>query len=165
MRRAGRLAGHRGSALTMDRFEKSLRKSEAQRRLAARRRRAGLLRGRVVTVSLIGFVLLWGVVFTQMATGNDPVLGRRQATTARPREADGRNDRGQASGAIAPAAESIETADPQELEAEELEAEEIEAEEAEAAEFEAEAAEPELETEAEPESEFFEPEPVETAQS
>ena len=39
-------------------------------------RRAGELRGRVVAISLVGFALLWGVVFVQMATGNDPVLGQ-----------------------------------------------------------------------------------------
>jgi hypothetical protein len=59
----------------MDPFEKMERKREAQRRLRAQRQRAGRLRGRVVATSLIAFVLLWAVVFAQMATGNDPVLG------------------------------------------------------------------------------------------
>jgi hypothetical protein len=59
----------------MDPFEASDRRREAQRRLWARRRRTGELRTRVVALTLVGFVLLWGVVFTQMATGNDPVLG------------------------------------------------------------------------------------------
>ncbi len=59
----------------MDPIEKQERKREARRRLRAQRRRAGQLRGRVVAISLICFALLWGVVFVQMATGNDPVLG------------------------------------------------------------------------------------------
>lgn len=66
----------------MDPIEKQERKREARRRLRAQRHRAGQLRGRVVAISLIGFVLLWGVVFAQMATGNDPVLGSKQATAA-----------------------------------------------------------------------------------
>jgi GT2 family glycosyltransferase len=61
----------------MDPIEKQERKREAFRRLRAQRHRAGELRGRVVTISLIGFVLLWGVVFAQMATGNDPVLSAK----------------------------------------------------------------------------------------
>ena len=53
-------------------------------RLAAQRRRAGLLRGRVVVISLICFALLWAIVFAQMATGNDPVLaGQEKASTSR----------------------------------------------------------------------------------
>jgi hypothetical protein len=51
------------------------RKREARRRLRVQRRRAGQLRGRVVAISLIAFVALWGIVFVRMATGNDPVLG------------------------------------------------------------------------------------------
>ncbi len=34
-----------------------------------------MLRSRVIAISLISFALLWGAVFVQMATGNDPVLG------------------------------------------------------------------------------------------
>jgi uncharacterized iron-regulated membrane protein len=56
------------------------RERAAQRRLHAQQRRAGLLRSRVVAISLIAFALLWGVVFVQMATGNDPVLGGAAAT-------------------------------------------------------------------------------------
>ncbi len=66
----------------MDPIEKRELKRQAWRRLAARRRRAGVLRGRVVALSLICFALLWGIVFVQMATGNDPVLsGKEKATT------------------------------------------------------------------------------------
>src|SRR3954447_5610331 len=69
----------------MNSFEKQALKQEARRRLRAQRQRAGQLRARVVTIALIGFVLLWGVIFAQMATGHDPVLGdRSSAVTASP---------------------------------------------------------------------------------
>lgn len=61
----------------MDSFEKQQRRHEAQRRLLAQRNRAGRLRGRVIAASLVCFALFWVVVFGQMATGNDPVLGDR----------------------------------------------------------------------------------------
>ena len=57
-------------------------KRRAWARLAAQKRRAGLLRGRVVIASLICFALLWGIVFAQMATGNDPVLSAKSKTVA-----------------------------------------------------------------------------------
>jgi hypothetical protein len=60
----------------MDSIEKVARRREARRRMRAHQRRSGQLRGRVVAASLLCFTLLWGVVFVQMATGNDPVLGR-----------------------------------------------------------------------------------------
>jgi hypothetical protein len=59
----------------MDPIEKLERTREARRRLQVQRHRVGVLRTRVVAVSLISFVLLWGVVFARLATGNDPVLG------------------------------------------------------------------------------------------
>jgi hypothetical protein len=59
----------------MDPFEKAERKRQAQRRLRAQREQVGRLKARVVAISLVCFALLWGVVFIQMATGNDPVLG------------------------------------------------------------------------------------------
>jgi hypothetical protein len=66
----------------MDPIQKRELKRQAWMRLAAQRRRAGLLRGRVVAISLICFVVLWGIVFAQMATGNDPVLsGQEKAST------------------------------------------------------------------------------------
>lgn len=66
----------------MDPIQKRELKRKAWMRLAAQRRRAGLLRGRVVAVSLICFVVLWGVVFAQMATGNDPVLSPKEKAAA-----------------------------------------------------------------------------------
>jgi hypothetical protein len=79
----------------MDQIEKQERKREARRRLRAQRRRAGELRGRVVAVSLIAFVGLWGVVFVQMATGNDPVLGSGRPARRSPRSS-GSHHRSQA---------------------------------------------------------------------
>src|ERR1700744_4149799 len=66
----------------MDPIEKRELKRRARARLAAQKRRAGLLRGRVVIASLICFLLLWGIVFAQMATGNDPVLSAKESTVA-----------------------------------------------------------------------------------
>jgi hypothetical protein len=88
----------------MDPIRKRELKRQAWMRLAAQRRRAGRLRGRVVVVSLICFVVLWAIVFAQMATGNDPVLsGKEKATTHR---------------AVASTKREVETPDPRELEAE-----------------------------------------------
>jgi hypothetical protein len=61
----------------MDPIEKRELKRKAWMRLAAQRRRAGLLRGRVVVLSLLCFAILWGAVFIQMITGNDPVLAAK----------------------------------------------------------------------------------------
>ena len=66
----------------MDPIEKQERKRAAQLRLLAQRRRAGLLRGRVIAISLVSFALLWSAVFVQMATGNDPVLGGSSSKAA-----------------------------------------------------------------------------------
>jgi non-ribosomal peptide synthetase component E (peptide arylation enzyme) len=68
----------------MDPIRKRELKRQAWMRLAAQRRRAGLLRGRVVVISLLCFAVLWGIVFAQMATGNDPVLaGKEKASKTR----------------------------------------------------------------------------------
>jgi hypothetical protein len=67
----------------MTSHEHGERKREARRRLRAQRQRAGQLRGRVVAISLIAFVALWGIVFVQMATGNDPVLGHGRPAARR----------------------------------------------------------------------------------
>ncbi|MGV1049774.1 MAG: hypothetical protein ACOYD4_14770 [Solirubrobacterales bacterium] len=133
----------------MDEFEKHQRKQEAWRRLRAQRRRAGELRGRVVVLSLLGFALLWAVVFVQMETGNDPVLGDGSATAAVTRKA------GSGTRATALPAESDASTDS-ELEGDEseLEAEEVEFSEPELVEAEPEAVEPESE---EPVEEELEP--------
>jgi cytoskeletal protein RodZ len=156
----------------MDPTEKQALKRKARQRLRAQRQRAGQLRGRVVAISLLGFVLLWGVVFAQMATGNDPVLGdkssalatssatkkHRAKTSAFPVEA-AETDAEDATGPSQAASEAIENTDPEELElqqaAEREAAEAAEAGELEAAEIEA----------AEIEAIEVEPEPVTTSQS
>jgi cytoskeletal protein RodZ len=153
----------------MDSFKKQALKQEARRRLRAQRQRAVQLRVRVVTIALIGLVLLWGVIFAQMATGHDPVLGdtskvaatsspgkKPRARTSEPpvesTEADGEEsgDRGRA------VSEAIETTDPEELELRDAaEREAAEASALEAAELEA----------AEAEATEVEPAPVTTSQS
>jgi hypothetical protein len=103
----------------MDPIEKRELKRKAWMRLAAQRRRAGLLRGRVVAISLVCFAVLWGVVFAQMATGNDPVLGGKEKAVA--------------VRAVASTRKEVETTDPREIkkaETAEVEAAEIEAAEA-----------------------------------
>lgn len=156
----------------MDSFEKQERMQEARRRLRAQRGRAGQLRGRVVAISLIGFVLLWVVVFAQMATGNDPVLGDKSSVVATSSAArkhhakatklpveSGETDTEEATDSGQAASEAIETTDPEELElrqaAEREAAAANEASELEAAEIEA----------AETELVEVEPEPVTTSQS
>jgi hypothetical protein len=135
----------------MNSFEKQQRLREAHRRLRAQRRRAGQLRGRVVAISLIGFVLLWVVVFAQMATGNDPVLGDRSAIVATSPAAKKHN----AKGARELPVEPVQT-DTEELELRQTaEREAAEYAEPEAAEIEA----------AEAQAIEVEPEPVTTSQS
>jgi hypothetical protein len=146
----------------MDPIRQHERRRQAQRRLGAQRRRAGLLRGRVVACSLIVFVFLWGVVFAQMATGNDPVLGAKSRTAAArsPRHKGG-------SGSEEAASEAGGTTEPEEAESEYAEPEYVEPEYAEPEYAEPEYAEPEY-AEPEPaETEYVEPEPapVETSQS
>jgi outer membrane biosynthesis protein TonB len=98
----------------MDPNEKMERQRAAQQRLRAQQRRAGQLRGRAIAISLIAFVLLWGVVFAQMATGNDPVLGASSSAIVKP--------------AATAAAEAIETTAPRELEPEVVKPEPVEEE-------------------------------------
>jgi outer membrane biosynthesis protein TonB len=141
----------------MDPYEQMNRKRDAQRRLHAQRRRVSILRSRVLAISLICFALLWAVVFVQMATGNDPVLGagRHVAGATAVRPAENKTDSEEAGGAGAAAAATIETTSPdEEREVEAIEPESVETEVIET--------EPEPEFVPEPEPE---PAPVETAQS
>jgi hypothetical protein len=138
----------------MDRFEMEERKREARRRLRAQREKAGELRGRVVAISLVCFALLWGIVFVQMATGHDPVLGDTSSTVA---QRSGGADRHPAKANVAEADAGTDSEEPssggEELEASELETVEPEVEPVEE-EF--------IEAEPEPEPE---PAPVITSQS
>lgn len=82
----------------MDTETRREREFEAGRRLRAQARRVRRLRGRVVATALASFALLWGVVFAQMATGNDPALSdssssgagtsAKQAVASQPVEAE-----------------------------------------------------------------------------
>src|SRR4051794_6482164 len=112
----------------MDSIEKRERIRAAKRRLLAQRQRASLLRGRVVAISLIGFVLLWGVIFAQMATGNDPVLG----DSSSPSSGSGRRAHGLGAQPARPAApdaeEATEPLPPEPLEFELVEPEPVEEE-------------------------------------
>jgi non-ribosomal peptide synthetase component E (peptide arylation enzyme) len=124
----------------MDPIEKRELKRKAWMRLAAQRRRAGLLRGRVVVLSLLCFAILWGAVFAQMITGNDPVLAAKKSTAATrtvasAKEALGPADPRKRKSHREVAAEAGE-AEALQAEAEEAEVLQIEAEEIEAAEFE-----------------------------
>jgi hypothetical protein len=139
----------------MDPFEKIERKRQARHRIRAQRERAGRLKARVVAISLICFAVLWGVIFVQMATGNDPVLGDSSSTVAK--GSSGRT-RHAAKAAPVEAGASTDSEEFSATEAEELEeafAEEPEEEEP-------------VEAEAEPVEEEFieeEPAPVTTSQS
>jgi hypothetical protein len=127
--------------------ERGAARRRGRHKLDAMRRRATRLRERVVVTAIVGFVLLWTVVFVQMATGNDPVLGAGKAARRpvpkvaasdpeRPRPQAVPPD-GETGEAEATETERIEL---ERLEAEEAEArelEEIELEEAEAEELEA----------------------------
>ncbi|HEX3323941.1 MAG TPA: hypothetical protein VHR65_02215 [Solirubrobacterales bacterium] len=143
----------------MDPFEMQERKREARRRLRAQREKAGELRGRVVAISLVCFAMLWGIVFVQMATGHDPVLGNPSSTVA---QRNGGADRHPAKANVAEAGASTDSEEPSNGE------EELETSEAETVEPEVEPVEEEF-IEAEPEPEFVEPEPepapVTTSQS
>jgi hypothetical protein len=151
----------------MDPIEKRELKRKAWMRLAAQRRRAGLLRGRVVAMSLICFALLWGIVFVQMATGNDPVLAGKEKP-AKHRVASTKRHKARLDGPKARVEEPAEgrVEEPELEEFEEPEVEEEVAPELEEPEFVEEEVEPELE---EPEFEEVEPEfieePLVTSQS
>lgn len=140
----------------MDPIEIHEKKRAARRRLRTQRAKAGELRGRVVAISLICFALLWGIVFVQMATGNDPVLGDSSSTTAK---GGGHRDRHRARPTVESGA-GVNSAEPEVEQLSEEPAEE-------------ELAEPEEEfreeeVEAEPVEEEFveeEPAPVTTSQS
>jgi hypothetical protein len=121
-------------------------KGLARAKARSRRLRVSRIRSLTFRGSLALFLLLWAVVFVQLASGNDPALSGKQKNGARGQQAT-------------PAArESQESREPApEFEPEEVEPEEVEPE------YE----EPEYEYEYEPEVEYEEAErePVVTASS
>jgi hypothetical protein len=119
----------------MDENRKAELQEQAQGRLAIQRARVRQLRQRCIAASLICFALLWGVVFTQLVSGNDPVLAPK---------AKGKTKTASAATASSGEVEQVEI-EAAESEASELEAAEIEVSELEAAELEAAQAEAEAE--------------------
>lgn len=132
-------------------LDRDLARRRGQRKLASMKRRTGQLRRRVVATAMVGFVLLWTVVFVQMATGNDPALGG--GASARPRagkkRAPDRERRSPQATVPQPSEEDDEESSPVEesetsetaAEAERAEAERLEAEQFEIEQQEAEARE------------------------
>lgn len=64
----------------MSPLDRELARRRGQRKVDAMKRRVEQLRRRVIAIAIVGFVLLWTVVFVQMATGNDPALGTGAAS-------------------------------------------------------------------------------------
>ena len=114
-------------------LEQEAARRRGQRKLDAMKRRAGLLRRRVVATAIVGFVLLWTVVFVQMATGNDPVLGTsRAARPATEKKRASELERRNLQAKAPPPSEEEDEESPAVVESEASEAAGIEAEQAEA---------------------------------
>jgi len=124
-------------------LNRDMARRRGQRKLDAMRRRAGLLRRRVIATAIVGFVLLWTVVFVQLATGNDPALGTSRAARPatekkRASELERRNLQAKAPPPSeeeteeSPAVVEPEASETAGLEAERVEAEQIETEQREA---------------------------------
>lgn len=145
-------------------LDRELARRRGRRKVDAMKRRTGQLRRRVVATAIVGFVLLWTVVFVQMATGNDPALGTGVSArpTARQKSVPGSERRSLQAAVPPPREEDDEESAPVE-EPETSETAAIEAERAEAEQIEAERLEIELrEAEA---RELEELEPLTTGQS
>jgi hypothetical protein len=138
----------------MEPIERQLARRRGQRKLDAMKRRAGQLRRRIVVSALVGFALLWAVVFVQMATGNDPVLGRKTATrSAVKKRASSEPARQNLQAAVpppseeeseGPTVEESQTGEASGVEAEQFQAEQAEIERAEAERLEVEQREAEV---------------------
>ncbi len=124
----------RGVVGLMGPLEHEAARRRGQRKLDAMKRRTGLLRRRVIATAIVGFVLLWTVVFVQMATGNDPVLGTSGAArpAAEKKRASELERRKLQAKAPPPSEEEVEESpaivEPEASEAAGLEAERVEAE-------------------------------------
>lgn len=117
-----------------------------QRKLDAMRRRTGQLRRRVIVSAIVGFVLLWTVVFVQMATGNDPALGtgpvaKRHTAIEHKRRALEASSPPPREEVEAPSTEELEAGEGSGVEVEQVEAERVEAEQIEVEQREVEARE------------------------
>ena len=139
----------------MDEMRKLEAKSLAHAKSRSRRRRVAVIRSRTIRGSLALFVVLWGIVFVQLASGNDPVLSRKSHA-----------EKSSASASTEPAATEPAREPAPEAEAE-LDGAEPEFEEGSASEFEELEPEPEFGAEAVPAEEAapeFE-EPIVTSSS
>jgi hypothetical protein len=61
----------------MDEVRKLEAKGLARAKSRSRRRRVAIIRSRTIRGSLALFAVLWGVVFAQLASGNDPALSSK----------------------------------------------------------------------------------------
>jgi hypothetical protein len=115
----------------MGSLERQVAQQRGRRKLDAMKRRTGQLRRRVVATAALGFVLLWTVVFVQMATGNDPALGTGTTSLAVKKKRASELERRRRQAAVAPPSEEeVESApveEPETSEAAAIEAEQIEA--------------------------------------
>lgn len=114
----------------MGSLERELAQRRGQRKLNAMKRRTGQLRRRVVATVIVGFVLLWAVVFVQMATGHDPALG--SGTAPRPETKQRSPEAAVVPSEAAGTRIEAERSEARQLEAEQLESEQLEAERREA---------------------------------
>ncbi|MGN6588533.1 MAG: hypothetical protein ACTHKT_13855 [Solirubrobacterales bacterium] len=150
-------------------LDRDLARRRGQRKVDAMRRRTGQLRRRVVATAIVGFVLLWTVVFVQMATGNDPALGTGASArpTAKKKSSPAPERRSLQTTAPPPREEDDEegtaVAEPETSETPGIEAEQAEAERAEAEQIEAEQLQ--LEQQEAEARELEELEPLTTGQS
>jgi hypothetical protein len=152
----------------MSPHDRELARRRGQRKVDAMKRRTGQLRRRVAATAVIGFVLLWTVVFVQMATGNDPALGSGKAARSATKKTRASNPQRQSLQATVPPPseeegdESAPLEEPETgeagAEAEQAEAERAEVEQIEIEQLEIEQAEAEA-------RELEELEPVTTGQS
>lgn len=118
-------------------FEREVARRRGQRKIDAMKRRTSQLRRRVIASAIVAFVLLWTVVFVQMATGNDPALGtgpvaKRHAAIERKRhklEASSPPPREEVE--AVPSTAELEATEGSDIEAEQAEAERVEAEQVE----------------------------------
>jgi hypothetical protein len=144
----------------MGRLEREAAQRRSRHKLDAMKRRAGLLRRRVVAIATVAFVLLWTVVFVQMATGNDPVLGTSATRSGAKKGSAAGTERRRPRDEVPPPSEAEDGESPAvgEREAADIEAEQAEVERDEAEQIEIEQREAEA-------RELEELEPLTTGQS
>lgn len=68
----------------MDDLRRLEAKGLARAKIRSKRRRVSTIRRRTVRGSLALFAVLWGIIFVQLVSGNDPVLSRVKSAHAQP---------------------------------------------------------------------------------